>query len=76
MHPPSWEGTKVKRETHKSRHRKHGKADPRLEQPTADLTGNVPCKICGTPVDSKRMHFHMVRFHGVALRSKAPLPQG
>jgi len=32
--------------------------------------GGVPCEICGNPVDPKRMHFHMVRFHGAAFRTK------
>jgi len=41
-----------------------------LEQPIAESLGTVPCKICGHPVDPKRMHPHMVRFHGAALRSK------
>ena len=46
------------------------KAAPLLEQPIADVVGTVPCQICGHGVDPKRMHFHMVRFHGAALRSK------
>ena len=28
------------------------------------------CPICGNAVDPQRMHPHMVRFHGVAIRSK------
>jgi hypothetical protein len=45
---------------------------PLLVQPIADLTGNVPCLICGHLIDAKRIHPHMVRFHGASLRSKAP----
>jgi hypothetical protein len=41
-----------------------------IEQPIADSSGTVLCKICGNPVDPQRMHPHMVRFHGVAIRSK------
>jgi hypothetical protein len=44
------------------------RTEPLIEQPIADSTGAVPCKLCGHPVDPKRLHFHMVRFHGAALR--------
>jgi hypothetical protein len=47
-------------------------AEPLLEQPIADSTGAVPCRLCGHPVDPKRLHFHMVRFHGAALRTPRP----
>lgn len=49
---------------------KHGHSQPLLEQPVADSLLTTPCPICGHPVDRKRMHFHMVRFHGAALRTK------
>jgi len=50
---------------------KHG-AEPLLEQPVAETALTVPCRICGFPVDPKRLHFHMVRFHGAALRPPPP----
>jgi hypothetical protein len=37
-----------------------------LEQPVADMSGTVPCKVCGHPVDQKRLQAHMVRFHGAS----------
>jgi hypothetical protein len=55
---------------HKTRGRSQRRTEPLLEQPVADLTGNVPCQVCGHLVDAKRMHPHMVRFHGAAFRSK------
>jgi hypothetical protein len=36
----------------------------------AETAGAVPCQICGHPVDPKRLHFHMVRYHGLVFRSK------
>jgi hypothetical protein len=39
-----------------------------IEQPVADSIGAVPCAVCHHPVDPKRMHIHMVRFHGAKLR--------
>lgn len=48
------------------------RTEPLIEQPIADSTGAVPCRICGHPVDPKRLHFHMVRFHGAAFRSPPP----
>lgn len=62
---------KGKKAGHKARRRRQ-RTEPLLEQPIADLTGTVPCPICGHLVDAKRMHPHMVRFHGVAIRSKRP----
>jgi hypothetical protein len=64
---------KVGRKTRGSRQRR---TEPLLEQPIADLTGNVPCQICGHQVDAKRMHPHMVRFHGAAFRSKGTQAAG
>jgi hypothetical protein len=46
------------------------RTEPLLEQPVADPTGAVPCQLCGHPVDPKRLHFHMVRYHGTAFSSK------
>jgi len=63
-------GPKGKKAGHNARGRKQLRTEPRLEQPVADPTGAVPCQICGHPVDPKRMHFHMVRYHGSAFRSK------
>ncbi len=44
--------------------------EPLIEQPVADSTDTVPCRICGYPVDPQRMHPHMVRFHGVPIRAR------
>ena len=33
-------------------------------QPKLNLDDWVPCGTCGTPVERKRIKFHMVRFHG------------
>jgi len=52
-----------------SRKRKH---EPLLPQPVIQASGAVRCKLCGHPVDPKRLHFHMVRFHGAALRPPPP----
>lgn len=53
--------------------RTHGKgmrSERLLEQPVANPTGGVPCEICGHPIDPNRLHFHMVRVHGVAFKAK------
>jgi hypothetical protein len=62
-------GRKIGRKVKGSRKRRN---EPLLEQPIADSASAVPCRICGHPVDPKRLHFHMVRFHGAAFRSKGP----
>jgi len=41
-------------------------------QPMADSNSAVPCPVCGYPVEPSRKHFHMVRFHGAALRPGGP----
>jgi hypothetical protein len=61
-------GPKGKKAGRKARGDRKRGTEPLLEQPIAVSTGAVPCKICGHPVDPKRLHFHMVRFHGAALR--------
>jgi hypothetical protein len=43
--------------------------EPLIKQPVAESTGLVPCTICRCPVDPKRLHIHMVRFHGAALHA-------
>jgi hypothetical protein len=68
----SRKGRKGKIAGHKARHGRKRGAEPLLEQPIADATGAVPCRLCGHPVEPKRMHFHMVRFHGAALRPGRP----
>jgi hypothetical protein len=70
----SRKGSKGKQTGYKGRGRRQPKPDSLLEQPTADAVGTVPCQLCGHPVDPKRMHPHMVRFHGAAIRSKGPPP--
>ena len=63
-------GLQVKKAGPNARGRPNLRTVPRLEQPVADASGAVPCQLCGHPVDPKRLHFHMVRFHGIAFRSK------
>jgi hypothetical protein len=61
---------KAKKGGHKGRGSKRLKTAPLLEQPIAESVGTVPCQLCGHPVDPRRMHPHMVRFHGAAFRTK------
>ncbi len=70
MRPRSRNGQKGKRSRQKATSGRQRRAEPLLEQPIAELNGTVSCERCGHGVDPKRMHIHMVRFHGVALRSK------
>jgi hypothetical protein len=72
MPPPGEKGPKGGRPRRGARDTRKRGAEPSLEQPVAESAGAVPCRICGYPVDPKRMHFHMVRFHGAALRSPPP----
>jgi hypothetical protein len=57
---------KKKKTGYKASNRRPPRSRPLLEQPVAELNGAVPCLLCGHSVDAKRMHAHMVRFHGVA----------
>ena len=43
-----------------------------IPQPLGQTDGALRCQICGCPVDPKRLHIHMVRFHGAALRPGQP----
>ena len=72
MPPPGGKGPKGGRFRRKARDTGTRSAEPLLEQPIAESAGAVPCRICGYPVDPKRLHFHMVRFHGAAFRSPPP----
>ena len=67
--PHGWKGSMRTKPMGKAKGRRKPKPDSLREQPIADSTGTVPCKLCGHPVDVKRMHFHMVRFHGAAMKS-------
>jgi hypothetical protein len=51
--------------------KKRSKGAPVLEQPIVTLASSVRCHLCGHPVDAKRMHPHMVRFHAATFRSAA-----
>jgi hypothetical protein len=62
--------TKGKRAGGKARNRENPQTGLFPGQPVPDSIVTVPCDLCGHPVDPKRLHFHMVRFHGAALRSK------
>ena len=72
MPPPGGKGPKGKRSGRRARNAKTRNADSLREQPVLESDGAVPCRICGYPVHPKRMHFHMVRFHGAAFRSPPP----
>src|ERR1017187_3950338 len=68
--PHGGKGPKGRTEGHKVRRGIPPRTEPSMEQPLTDTSGTVLCKICGHPVDPQRMHPHMVRFHGVAIRSR------
>jgi len=70
--PPGGKGPKGRGFRRKARDAGKRGAEPLLEQPVAESATTVPCRICGFPVDPKRLHFHMVRFHGAALRPPPP----
>jgi len=67
---PSRKAPKRKKLGRKTKGREKLKTESRLEQPIADSAATVLCEICGHPVDPRRMHPHMVRFHGVAMRQR------
>ncbi len=69
MRPRGLKRPKAKNTGYITRGRRQLRTEPRLEQPVADRTGAVPCQFCSHPVDPKRLHFHMVRYHGTAFRS-------
>jgi hypothetical protein len=69
---PGRKGPKGEKAGHKSGGVRKRRSEPLIEQPIADSSGAVPCRLCGHPVDPKRLHFHMVRFHGAALRPPPP----
>ncbi len=68
--PQGRKGPKGRKSEHKGRSGRGPRTEPLIEQPIADSSDTVRCKICGHPVDPQRMHPHMVRFHGVAIRSR------
>ena len=72
MRSPGRKGPKGKKAGHKARGGRKQRTEPLLEQPIAESAGAVPCQLCGHPVDPKRLHFHMVRFHGAAFRTPRP----
>ena len=69
---PGRKGPKGEKPRHKAGGTRTRRTEPLIEQPIADSVGAVPCRICGHPVDPKRLHFHMVRFHGAAFRPERP----
>ena len=71
MHPQGRKRFGRKNTGRNGRRRKRDQPESLLEQPTLETATTVPCPICGHPVDPKRMHFHMVRFHGASMRSRA-----
>ena len=69
---PGRKGPKGEKARHKTGGVSKRRSEPLIEQPIADSFGGVPCQICGHPVDPKRLHAHMVRFHGAAFRPPPP----
>ena len=69
---PGRKGPKGEKGGRKVKGTRKRRTEPLIAQPIADSTGAVPCRLCGHPVDPKRLHFHMVRFHGAAFRSPGP----
>jgi hypothetical protein len=69
---PDRRGPKGEKAGHKAGGPSKRRTEPLIEQPIADSIGAVPCQLCGHPVDPKRLHFHMVRFHGAAFRPPRP----
>jgi hypothetical protein len=63
---------KGKKKGRRPRASKEPPAHSLAEQPIAEMSTTVPCKVCGYAVDPKRLHAHMVRFHGVAFRTARP----
>jgi hypothetical protein len=63
-------GSKRKKHRHKNKGNREPNSEALRDQPVPESFGAVPCEICGHPVDPKRMHFHMVRFHGASFRTK------
>jgi hypothetical protein len=55
---------KKKKSGHKARRKHRSAVESLLEQPMAELAGAVRCRLCGHPIDAKRLHPHMVRVHG------------
>ena len=68
--PHARKGPKGKKAERKGRAGRRQRTEPLIEQPLSDTSGTVLCRICGHPVDPQRMHPHMVRFHGVAIRAQ------
>ncbi|MFZ4398268.1 MAG: hypothetical protein ACOYOU_21850 [Kiritimatiellia bacterium] len=68
--PHAGKGPRGKKTGHKDRSGRRPAPEPLIEQPIADSSDTVPCRICGHPVDPQRMHPHMVRFHGVPIRAR------
>jgi len=57
------ERTKTKK-TGRFRPGKQAQAHSLKEQPVADRSSTVPCRVCGVAVDQRRLDAHMIRFHG------------
>ena len=51
----------------RSRSPKEATNASRIVQPIAESSGTILCHLCKFPVDPRRMHPHMVRFHGATM---------
>jgi len=73
--PHARKGPKGARAMQKGRKGIGRRTERLIEQPVADSSDTVRCPVCGHPVDPQRMHPHMVRFHGVAIRARGAWAQ-
>ena len=73
LRSPRRTGRKGKAAGHRARGTPKRRNQPLIEQPIAQSAGTVRCQLCGCPVDPKRLHIHLVRFHGVPLRPGNPI---
>jgi hypothetical protein len=68
MATPGRKAPKRRKPGGKTSGKRRAPPERRLEQPIAAPAGSELCKICGHAVEPGRMHPHMVRFHGAAMR--------
>jgi hypothetical protein len=72
LRPPGRKGPQGVKAGRKARGTRKRRNEPLIEQPIAQSDHAVRCPTCRCPVDPKRLHIHMVRFHGAALRPGQP----
>ena len=72
LRPRGRKWQKSKKAGYRTRGARKQRTQPLPEQSIGESAATVPCQICGHLVDPKRLHFHMVRFHGAAFRPQRP----